>query len=353
MGKKIPLPELPANVSSRLSPTSSTAKRAEVDISTCLQHYYSPLASDYAVHLLHKSKWTQRKTTLFHLNTAVKMWKVGSRQGVWVQGDGNKGTAIRGRTRGWPRRSVGACRRSKWTWGQTKRSLGACRRSKRTQRRLTRTRRRPRRSIGACRRSKRIRGWPRRSLVACRRSKLTQGWPEDCQDEHHVPVLYHLRQQQHWALCQVPLWYSTNLVTMVALTRLQTESEEIPNCCMEYVRVQSPYPEEVAYFCFLLKDDIKFIILCCSSDLIKYFFWMSTMIFSNYLHTIKCSMKICLVVTKHLFRIQTNYLTFDIQHHKRLMSLTRHHQQAWDTGYCQLVHLDHEYSSYHVQTALD
>ena len=39
---------------------------------------------------------------------------------------------------------------------------------------------------------------------------------------------------------------------------------------------------------------------------------MSTMIFSNYLHTIKCSMKICLVVTKHLFRIQTNYLTFDI-----------------------------------------
>ena len=206
MGKKIPLPELPANVSSRLSPTSSTAKRAEVDISTCLQHYYSPLASDYAVHLLHKSKWTQRKTTLFHLNTAVKMWKVGSRQGVWVQGDGNKGTAIRGRTRGWPRRSLGACRRSKWTRGQTKRSLGACRRSKRTQRRLTRTRRRPRRSLGACRRSKRTRGWPRRSLVASRRSKLTQGWPEDCQDEHHVPVLYHLRQQQHWALCQVPLW---------------------------------------------------------------------------------------------------------------------------------------------------
>ena len=148
MGKKIPLPELPANVSSRLSPTSSTAKRAEVDISTCLQHYYSPLASDYAVHLLHKSKWTQRKTTLFHLNTAVKMWKVGSRQGVWVQGDGNKGTAIRGRTRGWPRRSLGACRRSKWTQGQTERSLGACRRSKRTQRRLTRTRRRPRRSLG-------------------------------------------------------------------------------------------------------------------------------------------------------------------------------------------------------------
>ena len=128
MGKKIPLPELPANVSSRLSPTSSTAKRAEVDISTCLQHYYSPLASDYAVHLLHKSKWTQRKTTLFHLNTAVKMWKVGSRQGVWVQGDGNKGTAIRGRTRGWPRRSLGACRRSKRSWGRLARSLGACRR---------------------------------------------------------------------------------------------------------------------------------------------------------------------------------------------------------------------------------
>ena len=103
VGKKIPLPELPEDVSSWPSPTSSTAKRAEVDISTNLLHYYSPLASDFAVHYLHKSKWTLRKTTLFHLNKAVKMWKDGSRHKMSIagseykgtatkQGDGNKGT---------------------------------------------------------------------------------------------------------------------------------------------------------------------------------------------------------------------------------------------------------------------
>ena len=43
----------------------------------------------------------------------------------------------------------------------------------------------------------------------------------------------------------------------------------------------------------------------------------------TYNYTIKCSMKICLVVINHLFRIQTNYLTFDIQHHKLLMSLKK------------------------------
>ena len=70
------------------------------------------------------------------------------------------------------------------------------------------------------------------------------------------------------------------------------------------------------YFCFFLKDDIKFIILCCSSDFIKYYVNNDLFKLPTYNFTIKCSMKICLVVTNHLFRIQTNYLTFDIQHHK-------------------------------------
>ena len=56
-----------------------------------------------------------------------------------------------------------------------------------------------------------------------------------------MPDLDHPRHQQHSVLCLI-LYHP---VTEVTFTSLQTEYEDVPNCCKEYV--QSPYPEEVAY----------------------------------------------------------------------------------------------------------
>ena len=71
-----------------------------------------------------------------------------------------------------------------------------------------------------------------------------------------MPYLDHHRHQQHSVLCLI-----LYPVPEITFTSLQTEYEDVPNCCKEYV--QSPYPEEVAYsypYCLpipMLNADIR------------------------------------------------------------------------------------------------